>query len=42
LTEKTPNSISDPRQQKPQNTAEYLYAGATVLAALLLVLSAAV
>ena len=42
MTEKTANSISDPRQQKPRNMAEYLYQGATVVAALLLVLSAAV
>ena len=42
MTEKTANSISEPRQQKQPNTAEFLYQGATVVAALLLVLSAAV
>jgi hypothetical protein len=42
MPEKTPNSISDPHQQKQRNTAEFLYQGATVVAALLLVLSAAV
>jgi hypothetical protein len=42
MTEKTANSISATRQQNQRNTAEYLYAGATVVAALLLVLSAAV
>ena len=42
MTEKTANSISESLQQKQRNTAEYLYQGATVVAALLLVLSAAV
>jgi hypothetical protein len=41
MTENTANPISTP-QQKPRNVAEFLYQGATVVAALLLVLSAAV
>jgi hypothetical protein len=41
MTDNTANSISEPSQQKPLKLAEYLYQGATVVAALLLVLSAA-
>jgi hypothetical protein len=42
MTEETANPNSMPLQEKPRNLAEYLYQGATVVAALLLVLSAAV
>ncbi len=42
MTGETANPKSVPRQQNSPNLAEYLYQGATVVAALLLVLSAAV
>jgi hypothetical protein len=40
--EKTANSISIPRQYQPRNAADYLYQGATIIAALLIILSATV